>query len=335
MVFRDGNPEDYISMTTGYDYQSEYTEYKDQVIKFFEDIQPNKRERDYMLTYLSLALVGLNKLEQFHVFTGSKGRNGKSKLIELLDYTFGDYFSSISSKLLTKERPMANAPDPGLLHLRKKRLVCASEAEQKDKLNTGFIKFLTGNDKTLLRNCHSNNIVTFKSNFITLFVCNNIPDVDEMDNAFSKRLKVISFDTEFVEKPLKSNEKKIDINLSSKLPLWRQDFMLLLIEYYRNYLINGLQLTDIINSWTNMYKEDTDMYLQYLNERTQESDRHIFMVELYIDFKDWFKNNYPCTRTPNNREFNAGIRKYKNIEKYVRVDNKNSTGIKNLNLKTL
>ena len=64
--------------------------------------------------------------------------------------------------------------------------------------------------------------------------------------AFAKRLKIIPFGTEFVENPTKPNEKKIDIDLSSKLPLWKQDFMLLLIEYYKIYLTNGLVITDNI-----------------------------------------------------------------------------------------
>ena len=328
MEFRDGKPEDYISMTTGYDFPLEYTEHKENVINFFEDIQPNKQERDYLLTYLSLALTGLNELELFSILSGSQGRNGKSKLIELIKHTFGDYYSSISSKLLTKERPMANSPDPGLLFISKKRLIIGSEPEKKDKLNSGFIKFLTGNDETLLRNCHSNNIKIFKPNFITLLICNDIPEVDDMDNAFSKRLKVISFETEFVENPIKSNEKKIDTKLASKLPLWKQDFMLILIQYYKKYLDEGLHNTEKINSWTNSYKEETDMYLQYLNERTRESDKHVFMMDIYLNFRDWFVVNYPTTRLPSNKEILIGIKKYKTVDKTVHIQNKTSTGIK-------
>ena len=53
-----------------------------ELLNFLEDILPNKDERDYTLTYLSIGLVG-NLLELFTILTGC-GRNGKSKLIELL-----------------------------------------------------------------------------------------------------------------------------------------------------------------------------------------------------------------------------------------------------------
>ena len=211
-------------------------------------------------------------------------------------------------------------------------MVIASEPEKKDKLNSGFIKWITGNDETLLRNCHSNNIKVFKPNFITMLICNNIPDVDDMDNAFAKRLKVISFETEFKDNPVKSNEKMIDINLSAKLPSWKQDFMLLLIQHYKKYLDEGLHITEKINSWTNSYKEETDLYLQYLNERTIESDTHVLLRTLYTDFKEWFIINYPTSRIPNKTDFSTNVKNHKTIDRNVRVGDIVTTGIKYMNL---
>ena len=71
-----------------------------------------------------------------------------------------------------------------------------------------------------------------------------------------------------------------------------------------------------------------------LNERTQESDTHICMSDLYLDFKDWYRENNPTTRIPNNRDFCDGIRTHKTIDRSVRgVGDKRSTGIKYLALK--
>jgi phage/plasmid-associated DNA primase len=95
--FREGKQDDLITMSTGYKYNDKYSDKYQELLKFLEDIQPNEKEREYMLTYLSIGLVG-NLLELFTILTGS-GRNGKSKLIELLKMTFGDYFGSVSSQL--------------------------------------------------------------------------------------------------------------------------------------------------------------------------------------------------------------------------------------------
>lgn len=74
-----------------------------------------------MLTYLSIGLAG-NQLELFTILTGC-GRNGKSKLIDLIELTFGDYWGTVPSSLFTRKRPDANLPDPGLLSLSCKRII--------------------------------------------------------------------------------------------------------------------------------------------------------------------------------------------------------------------
>lgn len=85
-----------------------------------------------------------------------------------------------------KYQPDASSPDPGLLNLQHKKIVIASEPEKKSKLNSGFIKFITGRDSTQLRECHQNEMIDFEPKFITLFVCNDIPETDEIDAAFSR-----------------------------------------------------------------------------------------------------------------------------------------------------
>jgi len=328
-IFRDGKSDDYITMTVGYDYNDNHTLKYNDLLQFLQDIQPNKEERDYMLTYLSIGLVG-NLLELFTILTGC-GRNGKSKLVELLKTTFGDYFGAVQSQLFTRPRPDANSPDPGLLSLMKKKIVIASEPEKNSKLNSGFIKFITGRDSTTLRNCHSNDMLDFTANFITLLICNDIPDCDDIDNAFSKRLRCLNYPTEFVTDPKKDNQKKIDVNINKNFEYWRLDFMLLLIEYYKIYIkTHELKTTNNILKWTNKYQENTDLYLQFLNECTEENkDGHIHCSSLYEAFKFWFKNNNPNTKIPSNKEFINNIKKYKIILP-IKIDGKSNLGIKNL-----
>jgi P4 family phage/plasmid primase-like protien len=329
--FREGKQEDYISLSIGYDYSDKHTEKYNDLLKFLEDIQPNKEEREYMLTYLSIGLIG-NQLELFTILTGC-GRNGKSKLVELLKDTLGDYFGSVQSQLFTRPRPDANSPDPGLLSLMNKRIVIASEPEKNSRLNSGFIKFITGRDSTTLRNCHSNDMINFTAKFITLLICNDIPDCDDIDNAFSKRLRCINFPTEFVNEPKLHNQKQLDVNINKNFNYWKYDFMLLLIEYYKKYTkTHNLNVTENILKWTNQYKKDTDMYLQFLNEYVEETNDdkdRIHCVSIYSQFKEWFKFNNPNSKIPSDREFVKNLRKYKKVEEDVRIGDKVRRGIKN------
>jgi hypothetical protein len=83
-----------------------------------------------------------------------------------------------------------------------------------------------------------------------------------------------------------------------------------------------------INTMNSKYK---DLYLQFLNENTEESMTHIKTSDLYEYFKGWFKNNNPNTKIPSNREFIANIKKNK-IVKYVKINKSTRYGIKNLKI---
>lgn len=328
-VFRDGVPSDNMSMSVNYNYRAKHSKKYGELLQFLEDIQPNEEEREFLLTYLSHALYE-NMLEWFTILTGA-GRNGKSKLIELIKKTFGDYYGSVKSQMFTRPQPDASSPDPGLLNLQHKKIVIASEPEKRAKLNSGFIKFITGRDSTQLRECHKNEMRDFDPRFITLFVCNDIPETDEIDTAFSKRLRCINFPTEFCDNPVNANQKQIDTNINEKFDEWRADFMLLLIEHFEKYMeTKKIVITENILKWTNKYKEETDIYLNFFAECTENADTHIHMTTLYEAFKTWFVTNNPKTHIPTNREFAPNVKKHKEVEK-VRVG-KISNGIKNLKL---
>lgn len=237
-TFRDGRPNDMVSMSVGYDYNSKHTKKFVKLSKYLGDIQPNDEEREYLLTYLSSALHG-KKLEYFTILTGG-GSNGKSKFIELVKRTFGDYYGLAKSQLFTRPLPDATEPDPGLLSLRNKKIVISSEPKNKSKLNSGFIKFITGSGSTQLHDRHNDEMIDFDPKFVTIMVCNNMPEIDEIDAAFSKRLRCINFPTEFCDNPMdnptKDNQKLIDTDISDNFDDWRMDFMLLLIGYYKKYV---------------------------------------------------------------------------------------------------
>ena len=82
-MFREGYPDDYISLCTNIEY-IEYDE-NDEKIKqietFFSQVQPQDGMYNYILDYFASCLVGHSPDEYFHIWTGSGG-NAKS----------GDYF---------------------------------------------------------------------------------------------------------------------------------------------------------------------------------------------------------------------------------------------------
>ena len=330
--FRDGNPSDNITMSVGYNYVSEYTEHKNDLLTFLEDIQPNEEERDFLLKYTATGLSGENN-EEIAVFLSGKTRNGKTKYKDLVGYTLGEYFVTFASNLLTMARPAPNCPQPELMAFVNKRFALGSEPEAVNgKINTSFFKFFTGNEMIPCRTLFDKKITSFEPTHKIGVLCNNIPVMDDNnDEAVWERTRCIEFPIKFVDNPTNENERKINRNLKKLLPLWKQDFMLLLIKKYKLYRKKGLIATDKILKFTESYKEENDIYKQFLEERTEKSEIHVHTSVLYTDFKNWFNRNNPKTKIPSNKIFVNGLRTHILIEN-VKIDGRSTTGTKNLKL---
>lgn len=71
-TFREGSPDDKISLTTGYDYK-EYSldhKYIEGIYDFFKKIQPEEDMREYILTLLASYTDGYNNEQKFIIWTG-------------------------------------------------------------------------------------------------------------------------------------------------------------------------------------------------------------------------------------------------------------------------
>ena len=304
--FRDGKPDDYISYSVRYKYVNKYSEKINEIKKFFKDIQPNEEQRNFLLTFLGSCLIGTAKDEIYTIFTGIK-RNGKTTCIELLNLVLGDdYYGTIDTSFLTRNRPDSGSAQPELIELENKRVVSTSENEAGDKINTGHVKKITGRDQLKARQLYSGDMVKFKPQFKLISLFNDIPDVDKLDGAFWSRCKVLHFPITFVDNPKNENEKLIDKELKDKIIDWRQDFMLLLIEYCHKYLKHGLVFPKGVEKQTAKYKESVDCYENFFDETIikKENDA-VSWTTIRQLFVSWYKENIN-EKTPNAKE----IKKY-------------------------
>ena len=327
--FRDGRSDDYITMSVGYDFVAKYSKYKKDLDYFLESIMPDKAQLSYLLKYSSTGLTNDND-EEIAVVMSGETRNGKSVYKELMNYTLGEYFCTYSSSFLTHERPSSTAPEPDLIKIIGKRMIMGSEPEAKARITNGFYKYITGGDTITCRNLYDKQIIDVKPTHKIALLCNKIPAFSDPDDpAIWARTMCLEFPITFVENPKKLNEKKIDKTLKKKVELWKQDFMLLLIENYKLYKKEGLKPTEEVLKFTKEYKDENDVYLKYVNERTEESKNHIHTNTLYEDFKKW----YPTKDVPSSKTFIKGLREHLTIQKSVRVNDKISLGVKNLRIK--
>ena len=301
-IFRKGEPDDLIKKNVGYDYK----EFKrdspiiKEIENFLESIQPEKDMRDYLGAYISSFLEGSNKDQKFMIWTGC-GQNGKGSLIDLIDNTFGGtddgYFATLPPTVLTQKRGSSSAATPELATKFGKRIIVLQEPEGDDKINVGFMKNITGQDKIEARPLYGDPF-QYTPLFKLLLACNHLPNIPSDDGGTWRRIRVIDFMIKFTSNPQAPNERKSDSKLREKMKKWNQAFMWLLINvYYPMYVDNdGLDKLEPkrVKYATDKYESNSNIVMEFFNEslekdETYEGDN---FNTIYKSFKGWYMNSY-------------------------------------------
>ena len=291
VVFRDGRPEDYVSFLAGQggldvppinyiplkNLNEEQRGYLVELKDFFTKIMPRPEVRAYLLRLIASCLEGTNREQCFYYFTG-KGGNGKSKLQDLCRLTFGDYWTSMATTVLTRKRPDSGAANPEIMVVKNKRFITMQEPDDKEPINTSRMKQFSGEDIIEARALFQDQ-EKFKITGKLFMLCNDLPPVNSMDGGTWRRIRVVPFESKFVtaEDPdyiaKKPNVYLRDGEIDHKFMLWRETFLSWLVDIYENeYLVNGLEpIPLIVKNAASEYKESYDTFAKFRNERIRKS----------------------------------------------------------------
>ena len=289
--FRNGRPEDYISMSTNCDYVK-YDESDiniKNVYNFFDQIQPNNEMRDYLLLKLSSFLEGIQRDQKFEIWTGT-GANGKGRILKLVIDALGDYACTIPITLLTKPRSDSNSVTPALAMTKGKRCCVFQEPENDDKIYVGHMKNITGGDKLMARSLYSDP-VEFYPQFKTILACNKLPDIPSADGGTWRRIRVVPFETKFVDNPTEPNHRKKINNIDDLINEWKSAFLSILLEKYKYYIKDGIDEPDKVLAHTKEYEANSDIYMEYIRDNivSTTTKDYISLEEVWEDFKKWYK----------------------------------------------
>ena len=314
VTFRVAKPEDYITFMAGH-YPTkncepmEYVEYDpasmdDESIQIHEEIDdfmakvfPRLELRAYMWKKLASCLEGANKEQTYETWIGVGG-NGKSKLVDLMSMTLGDYASSLQSTALTRKRPDSGAANPDIMAIRNKRFIYMAEPDDREPLNTSRMKQFTGEDDVEARGLFEDQ-TKFKITGKIFMLCNAFPAIHTMDRGTWRRVRAIPFESKFVdpqqeELNAEANVFPRDNQLDAKMRSWRVHFMSRLIHIYKtDYMRNGLgKLPAVITAESNRYQETFDSLSKFLNARTREIKKGGYeapIKDIFRVYKNWFE----------------------------------------------
>lgn len=307
--FRAGRPDDYISKSTNNDFVTfnKLNPYASKMFKFIQEILPIEAVRKYFLLSLCTCVSGHNKEEKLNIATGS-GSNGKSLLFSLVQMALGDYYISCPITIITRKRGSSNQASPELLRLKGARCGCFQETDDGEKLNVGIMKEITGNDSFMVRGLFADPI-EIKPQIKFYLACNQLPAVPSTDGGTWRRLRVIGFNSKFVETPVKSNEYLIDNTLKQKMKEWAPIFSSYLIYLYVTEYkkLSYLSEPDEVKYTTNSYKMENDHFTEFFINRieiTNNKKDNISVKTMYESFKEWFKLSHEGCRMPVQNELN-------------------------------
>eukprot|EP00960_Hanusia_phi_P062833 765276-Hanusia_phi.AAC.1 len=296
-AFREGRLDDYISQTVGYDY-IEYDpedEMQKELDTYLAQMYVNPKVRQYVLDVIGVAAC-CGKIEQFNIFWGDSGANGKSTFMDLLLKTFGNYGKTMPIAFFTQKRASSNAAQPELERLKGSRLAVLSESNQDDILNVGLLKELSGHDRLQARGLFKDP-VEFELYAQFILCCNAFPKIplgSANDGGTWRRLKVIEHSSYFyIDKP-PSNIKgktffKKDPNICKKIKLFPPYLMSRIINnIQRQYPELEIDIPKEVELATGNYQKENDMFRMFLeenlimnNERTMDK---VNITELYGRF---------------------------------------------------
>ena len=310
--FRPGQPDDCISFQMGRgivgldafpflegamayqptgDQPPEYAE----IMDFFTKIYPDPVLREYALTLFAACLEGANREQKFYIMTGV-GSNGKSKIVELITKTFGEYQETIGTTALTRKRPDSGAANPDLVTLKCKRFVSMSEPDEGEKINTASMKQLSGEDTVKARALFQD-----QDQFVIMarifMLCNDLPPVSSTDGGTWRRLRVIPHMAKFVDndKPTDPTNHVYhkDLTLDSKIARWRPYFASILVWYYEHrYLRGGLKEPEQVAAASTKYKEENDAFAAFCQEcLVREVGAEVSGVDVMVRYKEWLRYN--------------------------------------------
>ncbi len=300
-----GTPHDYVSFRAGHLPPEmdaiEYSEYDpldpDQIelMDFFSKIFPDEDVRHYVLVLAASCLEGQNREQCYYIMTGIGG-NGKTKFVDLMRFTLGEYVTTLSTTALTRKRPDSGAANPDIISIKNKRFIIMQEPDEREQLNTARMKQFSGEDIVEARGLFKDQ-ERFKITGKFFMSCNRLPPITSMDEGTWRRIRVIPFKSKFVavgspEIDPANNIYPRDGFLEEKMKRWRKPFFSLLVHYYKTYyMTDGIKsVPKEVKRFSEEYKQAHDSFAKFRQALLRDVGRaaaHLReqLVDEVTDFK--------------------------------------------------
>jgi P4 family phage/plasmid primase-like protien len=314
-ILRKGKLSDFISKSTDTRYIPHSMESREIVIllKMLRKVFPIEDLLHFFIRSCSTFLEGENSKKVFYVWWGS-GNNCKTGMATLVQAALGNYCATAPVSLITSKRGSSSEATPEMCHIEGKLVVFLQEPNPKEKIKTGRIKELTGNDKVFVRNLYqSGREIDVKCKIV--HVCNFPTAGPDNDKAFKRRMKVIKFPSTFLEQSEYNSYKekgileqymyRVQDNIDQKFKLLGSAFLSLMLWEYQVFKEVGLQTPEIVEKNTEEFLTYNNIILKFIRQQLkhERGAGEVDINQLYETFKVWTRAYYPSYNIPNLEAF--------------------------------
>jgi len=309
--FRDGRPEDFISMSTNINYKPldliNDKEIIDSCTDFLHKLFPEEELYNYMYDHLASTLIGTSSNQTFNMYIG-KGRNGKSALVGLMVKVLGEYQCVVASTMITEGRAKVGSVSPEVLQLKGKRYGVIQEPSPGEKINVGVMKQLTsGNDAIQARGLYKSEATTFIPQMKLVLCSNYMMKVESNDYGTWRRIRVVPYKSKFDENPVTDDPEnpyqyKLDPKIDENFDNWKEIFAAMLVQ--RVFETNGIvKDCPIVLAASNEYRASQDYIAEYIRDKiVKDPNGKIKKTALNIDFSSWYMETYGNRGSPSSKD---------------------------------
>lgn len=300
--FRDGVPEDYLTVCSPYDFLGR--DVKAPVFEKFiyEATGENIEDLNCFRRHWGYSITGMRKERIFGVCHGPHGQNGKGTFINIVNKALGSMAGSIQTEMLMQQRGGAKVggPTPEILDAKGKHVLFASETENNQRFAHGMVKKWSGGDELSGRGMAANDITRFDPTHTLWLICNTLPTAPADDEAFWSRIRVFQFPYSFQIKERCTEpyhreanpdiEKYIIENEMPGVIAW-------LIDSYYMYEKEGLKLSDNVRKWSQEYRDREDSVQDFIDaccivdKDNPSTTNRTKTKEIYQRYKTWHEGN--------------------------------------------
>jgi putative DNA primase/helicase len=254
-------------------------------------VLPQGDTRSFFQRAAGYSLTGLDVEEVFFFLQGG-GQNGKSKSLEILALLLGDY--AWTSTFGAFMRSHNGVPLNVIADMMGRRFVVVDEGEENQSFNESLLKNMTGGGTVSGRQLYSR-AVNYRPTFKLWFGSNYKPNIQGMDLAIWRRVRLIPFN---VTIPEERRDKFFSEKLKAELPGILNWALAGLAEWQKS----GLGASEEVRSATRAYRTEMDTVKEFLDECCERRDtEEVKLAILYGAFHEWSKRNgnqWPLTKRP-------------------------------------